>query len=309
MIPIIIGNYNKPELTAQCIDSIRENTPEGYSIVLVENGDKHCKKHQNVNRVVYNEPLGFTKTYNEGIRFARKNIVDWKYICLMNNDVTVRLGWLEPLIKTMESREKVAIVTPIIDSPKKKEHYDVPAHADLIGGHIYSVRRDKYEKDKVEEYPSINFACVLINRDFLDDHGILDESMHTFCSDQDLALRATRSGWKCFVCHESIVGHELNATVNDGTLIPADEKIKLVREDQKTFLDKWSGLWLNDIMRDIPLHLKNKYHAAVSFFIRYTDGTIVNWKTGELVKDPQKVIDTENVSEKFDKIKKEGLTN
>lgn len=309
MIPIVIGNYNKPKLTIACIDSIREHTTEGYGVVLVENGDKKCKKYPGINRITYDKPLGFTKAYNEGIRYARNNMIGWKYICLMNNDVTVKSGWLKPLVKAMESGEKVAIVTPLLDCPKNKEHYDIPAHADLMGGHIFSVRRDRHERDVVEKYHSVNFTCVLINREFLDDYGLLDESMNTFCSDQDLALRASFAGWKCLVCHESIVNHKLGATVSDGNLVPQKEKVKLIREDQKRFLDKWSGLWLNNILANIPLDKKVDYRAQVSFFIRYPDGTIINWKTGELIPNPQKILDTENVGEKFNKIKKEGLVN
>ena len=273
-------------------------------MVLVENGKKHCRKYRNINRISYEEPLGFTKAYNEGIRFARRHLVGWDYICLMNNDVTVRSGWLEPLIKTMESGEKVAMVAPLLDCPKNKEYYNIPVHADLIGGHILAIKRNEHKKDVVEEYGSINFSCVLISREFLDDHGLLDESMRTFCSDQDLSFRATCAGWKCLVCHESIVNHELNQTVNDETLMPREEKTKTYRGDQKRFLDKWSGLWLNDILEDIPLHKKVDYHARVSFFIQYPDGTIINWKTGESVKDTQRVLDTNNVTDKFEKIKR-----
>jgi len=208
----------------------------------------------------------------------------------------------------MESREKVAIVAPILDCPHNKEKYDIPAHADLIGGHVFGVNRDEYKEDVVGEYRSINFSCVLINRDFLDDHGLLDESMFTFCSDQDFALRASCAGWKCLVCYESIVNHEVNVTVNDEKLIPAKEKSRTLRKDQKRFLDKWSGLWLNEILEEIPLHKKVHYDAAVSFFIRYPDGAIINWRTGELMTSPQKILDTVNLTEKFAKIRKEGIS-
>lgn len=306
MIPIVIGNYGKAELTAHCIDSIKENTDAHHSIVLVENGTERRKKPPGVNYLHYEKPLGFTRAYNEGIRFARKNLIDWKYICLMNNDVRVEFGWLEPLIKTMETQEKVAIVSPILDCPNNKNDYDIPAHADLLGGHIFGLPRDKYKKETVESYHSINFTCVLINREFLDDYGLLDESMVTFCSDQDLALRASYAGWKCLICHESIVNHEVNATVNDETLIPAKEKSETLRKDQKQFLDKWSGLWLNEIMAEIPLNKKIHYDAAVSFFIRYPDGAIINWKTGELMTNPRKILDTVNLTEKFARIKGRG---
>ena len=297
MIPIVIGNYNKPELTEKCIKSIKENTND-YSIILVENGKRQTRKSPGVNYIKHNIPLGFTRAYNEGIRYARKYIMGWKHICLINNDVRVKKNWLPPLVRAINS-EDVAMVAPLFDDPVNK-YTSIPAHSDLIGGHILAMFNNEDMKG-IKKTLSLNFTCVMIKREFIDDWGLVDESMVTFCSDLDYSLRATQAGWKCLVVKDSLVWHELGQTVNK---LKDREEIK--QKDQIRFLSKWSGIFLNDVLKEIPLDIGRKAFAHVTFLIADEDGTIINWGTGEKIKHEKKIV-TEGVREQFENLKRMGI--
>jgi GT2 family glycosyltransferase len=302
MTPIVIGNYNKPKLTEKCIKSIKEHTDD-YSIVLVDNGEKHVKKTDGVNHILSDEPWGFTKAYNEGIRYAREMLVGWDYICLLNNDCQVKKNWLEPLLKAIKSEENIAIVTPLFKDPINADSISVPAHSDILGGHIFGI----YESKKaIEEVWSVNFTCVLISRKFIDDFGLLDETMHTFCSDIDYSLRAIQAGWKNLVCEESMIWHELNQTVSDEKLFTKEQKAELMKQDQITFINKWTGQFFNTVLERTPLDIKRKTKASVYFLIADPNGGVIKWGEGKIADGPTPggPIDTQNIRDKYDQIKR-----
>ena len=301
MIPVVIGNLNRPDLTHKCIHALNEHTKEDLRIIQVDNG---CEKPEQFTPYYLdygNKALGFTRAYNEGIRYARSNFKNWKYILLINNDVKVKKGWLEPLIAAMESQAMVAMTAPRLEDSKNK-HIGIPVHSDLIGGHIFSSPQDNNETTGTKMALSLNFTCVLINKEFIDDWGLMDESMVTFSSDLDYSLRATQAGWKCLVARESLVWHGLNETVKD---LPDSERIR--QKDQIRFLTKWSGLFLNEVMKDIPLDNRRNAYGRVTFLIADEDGTIINWGTGEKMRREEKRIQTEGVREQFEQLKRMGI--
>lgn len=302
MIPVIIGNLNRSDLTWKCIDSLHKHTQENLRIIQVDNG---CEKEEQFTpyHLWYDKPLGFTRTYNEGIRFARENFSNWEHILLVNNDIEVRENWFPLLKKAIKSRPKIAMVAPLFEDPLNIESYTIPVHADIIGGHTFAIRK-KTEKrqEEPQEALTLNFTCVLLNREFIDEFGLLDESMNTFCSDIDYSLRATQGGWKCLVVEKSMIWHELNQTVNE---LP--DKAGVMKRDQITFLNKWSGLFLNKFLDKIPLDLKRKAMGRVSFLIMDEDGTIINWGTQEKMKNSDKRIVTEGVREQFEQLKRLGI--
>ena len=126
--------------------------------------------------------------------------------------------------------------------------------------------------------------------------------MHTFCSDIDYSLRATQAGWKCLVVENSLIWHKLNQTVN-----AMEDKDKIMSKDQSAFLNKWSGLFLNNVLETIPLDVKRKAYGRVSFYIMDEDGTIINWGTGEKFQKKEKKIKTEGVREQYEQLKRMGF--
>ena len=299
MIPVVIGNVNRPDLTWKCIDSLQKYSgEEDIRIIQVDNG---CKDPERFTPyyLEYPEPLGFTRAYNEGIRYARKQFKKWDSVLLINNDCKVKSNFWEPLLAAMKSQPKVAIAAPLFEDPLNK-NISIPIHSDLIGGHIF--RHIDHNDKGIEWALSINFTCVLISREFIDEHGLLDESMHTFSSDIDYSLRATQAGWKCLVVKSVLIWHELNQTVN-----AMPDRMEVKTKDQITFLNKWSGIYFNEILKNIPLDIKRNAFANVTFLIADEDGSIINWGTSEKIKDPTKKIQTEGVREQFEQIKRLGF--
>ena len=95
-VSLIVLNYNKPQLTLECVQSIWQHT-EGYryEVVLVDNGSAD-------DLVAQLAPLGVAaQLVRVGINrfFGEGNNIGFeasrgRYVVFLNNDVTVTPGWL-----------------------------------------------------------------------------------------------------------------------------------------------------------------------------------------------------------------------
>jgi GT2 family glycosyltransferase len=81
----------------RALDALRQNTPEPYEVILVDNGggrDHSSPGGANVELVQNEENVGFGPASNQGAARARGDV-----LCLLNPDVLVEPGWLEPLLE------------------------------------------------------------------------------------------------------------------------------------------------------------------------------------------------------------------
>jgi len=121
LVSIVVTTWDSFDLTKQCIDSIKENTEYlSYKIILVDNGSKDgsiekLEKEFKDIRIIKNKiNKGFPYALNQGYIAAESF-----YVVHLNNDAFVTKGWLEELIKTIDSNEKFAVVGVKEVSPKK----------------------------------------------------------------------------------------------------------------------------------------------------------------------------------------------
>ena len=109
---IIILNYNKALLTLQCLYFLRRFTDMGTAeVIVVDNGSEATdfqllsQYARGVVVVRVNANRGFGEGCNIGAEHARG-----AHLVFMNNDVFVRPGWLEPLLRAVEDDPTVGAV-------------------------------------------------------------------------------------------------------------------------------------------------------------------------------------------------------
>ena len=88
-VAIIIVNWKKYNMTANCIESVIKCNYPNYEIILVDNESdtskvSKFKYRKNVKTILNSKNEGFSKANNQGIEYALKNNFD--YILLLNND-------------------------------------------------------------------------------------------------------------------------------------------------------------------------------------------------------------------------------
>lgn len=207
LISIVIPVFNHIELTRECIESIRRNTKVDCEIVVVDNGstDETASylRDESIHVITNSENLGFPRAANQGIESARG-----EYICLLNNDVTVLEGWLEPLLESLEQDSLVGIVGPKQVSPGGTVWHAGTAFGPednlTLARKPFHIFIDFPEDDPLvnvkRTYPAMNFGCCLIPARLFDKVGLLDDETFIFpglFEDVDWCLRLRKSGHMC----------------------------------------------------------------------------------------------------------------
>jgi len=144
--------------------------------------------------------------------------VDARYILLLNSDIEVTEGWLEPMIEQMEEDETVAACTPKILDFKRKTHFEYAGAAggymDHLGypfcqGRIFDhLEEDRGQFDQATDLFWGTGACLMIRTDLYRESGGLDEKFAGGCSEwgtgSDLSPPQQSTMWGELPCREEI---------------------------------------------------------------------------------------------------------
>ena len=172
-ISIVIGTMNHlDDFLKPCIESIKAHTNlEDKEVIIVANGCVDNTKEyveslgEPFKLVWFDNPLGFPRTYSEGIVASAGD-----YVILLNNDVVIlSRSWIDLLLNPFTD-QNVGLTGPL------KFTFD-------CGG---GVTREAFA-----------FWCVMIKREVFQKIGYLDEIFHPFGSeDIDFSIRASNEGYE-----------------------------------------------------------------------------------------------------------------
>lgn len=193
-------------------------TYENKSIIIIDN----CSTDGSVEwlnltypevKIILNEAnFGFSKGYNVGLKDNKS-----EYYLLLNTDVEVTPGLLEPMIEILGKDEKAAICQPKILSYHKRDHYEYAGAAggmlDRLGypfarGRLFfNCERDNQQYDNETEIFWSSGACFLIkSKCFWEANGFY-EYFFMQSEEVDLCWRIKLMGYKVMFTPASRVYH------------------------------------------------------------------------------------------------------
>lgn len=113
LVSIIIVNYNGKTFLKDCLRTLEaQSFPRSqFEVILVDNNSwdisvSYVEEHFPWVQIVKSkENLGFAGGNNLGVKHAKG-----KYIALLNNDTSVPVNWLKPLVERIEQDKKIAAV-------------------------------------------------------------------------------------------------------------------------------------------------------------------------------------------------------
>lgn len=246
---VAILNWNGQKLLEKFLPDVVTHSVHLAEVVVIDNGSTDnsvCWVEQNfpgVTVIKNSENKGFSSGYNSGLK-----TIDSELFILLNSDVQVTPGWLEPLIATFSDPKTVAAQPKILS-------YNQPTHFEYAGasggfidrdGFVFCRGRifDSYEQDTGQyDTPTEVFwatgACLAVRSEQYWELGGLDEDFFAHMEEIDLCWRLKNAGWKIMVAPTSTVYH-----VGGGTL----NKIN----PQKTFLNFRNNLFL--LLKNYRVH-------------------------------------------------------
>ena len=218
-ISAIAINYNKPELSAKCIESLKKQSRQPDKILLIDNGSSDGsaqilkKRFPDIDVVENNRNESFCRACNQGISLA-----ETEFILLINNDVVLDENFIKIILSAIEKDNNIGIAGGKILSSNGKyidSAGQILARSRKIVDRGYQME-DKGEYDKPEHMFSIAASAVLYRREMLEgikeDNRYFDENLEFFYEDMDLAWRAQKKGWKAYYEPKALAYHERGAT-------------------------------------------------------------------------------------------------
>ena len=113
-VAVIILNWNGATLLRRYLPSVVENTnPEIAEVIVADNGSSDESltllnvQFPKVKTLQLNKNYGFAEGYNRAVKMT-----NYKYTILLNSDVRVPKGWVEPLYEYMEAHPEVGACQP-----------------------------------------------------------------------------------------------------------------------------------------------------------------------------------------------------
>jgi len=216
---IIILNWNKGDLTIDCLESLYKMSYRDFEVILVDNGsvddsvDRISAKYPALKIIKNSENLGFTGGNNLGMKEAMKHSPG--YIMLLNNDTIVHESMLSELLKAIESNGEIGMVGPKIYYYGDNIIWSAGTWHDrllhrfkLIGmGH-----KDSGQFSKKRDVDELTACAMLIRREVIEKVGYLNDDYFTIVEDSEYCLRVKRAGYRLIFVPKSILWHKVSSS-------------------------------------------------------------------------------------------------
>ena len=225
-VTVAILNYNGEEMLGRFLPSVLQNSP-GARIVVADNASTDGsvafmkERFPGVELVLLDRNYGFAEGYNRVIEHTGT-----EYVLLLNSDVEVTPGWLEPLMAALDADENVVACQPKVLDYKRKSYFEYAGAAggfiDRYGypfcrGRIFdTVEEDKGQYDTVADIFWATGAALLIRTAAYRDAGGLDGRFFAHMEEIDLCWRLRARGHRIVCVPASTVYHVGGATLSVG---------------------------------------------------------------------------------------------
>lgn len=224
-VSLVTLNYNGLRFLKELFDSLRKCTYPNMEVIMVDN----CSADESVTFVRENYPEVKLLENPDNYMYARGNneglkIADGDYICLLNNDVDVDPGFIEPVVAAFEADKKLGAIQPKILGQQKRDHLE---YAGACGGFIdwlgypflrgrvfFTIEKDNGQYDDPLDIFWASGACFFIRREILEDVGTIDEDFMLHQEEIDLCWRMHLAGWKIRCIPSSRIWHHVGGTLD-----------------------------------------------------------------------------------------------
>jgi len=242
---VVVVSYNSVTTIGECVARVLRSLGESDELIVVDNASTDGTIHV-LNDLAETEPrlkvafnehnAGYSRAVNMGLLASRG-----KFLVTLNPDAFVEPGWLESLSARLKG--KTAVVGPISDS----------VGGDQFVGHVLGGRRPPLEelskllateqKGNTEETTFLVGLCVMVPREILNKHGLLDEGTELGADDLELSWRLTSLDYKLAVAQDVFVRHVQGVSFSS---LPFPERAKRQARSDFALIRKLEAFYGND---------------------------------------------------------------
>ncbi|GAO43115.1 glycosyltransferase family 2 protein [Flavihumibacter petaseus] len=228
-IAIVILNWNGRRHLENFLPTVIRHSHPHASIIVADNASSDDSvqwlqaHHPEVRVIQLDKNYGFAKGYNEALK-----LVEAEFYLLLNSDVEVTPGWLEPLLEGMDSNPSLGACQPKMHLWADKASFE---YAGAAGGWLDSLGYP-FARGRVFDYCELDHgqyddaikvfwasgAALLVRAELYRRLGGLDEFFFAHQEEIDFCWRLQLAGFEVMVFPKSLVYH-----VGGGTLPKGNE--------------------------------------------------------------------------------------
>ncbi len=281
---VVILNWNGRDYLQKFLPALVEHTTlPDVQLIVADNASTDTsipflqEHYPQIHTITLERNYGFAEGYNRALAQ-----VDAEYYILLNSDVEVTAGWIEPLIAQLDTHPTSAACQPKIHAYHKPTHFE---HAGACGGFLdalgypycrgrimHHTAQDNGQYDTAD--PSIFWAtgaCLAIRSSIYHQLGGLDAQFFAHMEEIDLCWRIKSRGHDIHCVTTSIVRH-----VGGGTL-SAQNPRKTHLNFRNNLLMLYKNMPTSQLWWVMPLRLLLDYLAALQMLVsgKYLDAQAV----------------------------------
>jgi len=248
---IIVLNWNGTEDTIACLKTIKNNSYNNYTIILVDNGSESeslsklknwcldsfskivfydeeiarkggddkgemlLKNEISSERLVFienNENLGFAKGNNVALEYILKT--KSSFAMLLNNDTLIEKDSISILMNFLTNNTDFMVATPQIRYFEPNDRiWNCGGKLTFFGSRKYYYAENKISKVPQKGHSSITFVtgCALLFK--FKQTGILSEDFFFGEEDYEFSLRMKKNKFKMVCVYDSIIYHKVGSSI------------------------------------------------------------------------------------------------
>ncbi|MCB9293552.1 MAG: bifunctional riboflavin kinase/FAD synthetase [Lewinellaceae bacterium] len=227
-VAVVILNYNGRAYLEQFLPSVLASTYPNYEVIVADNGSLDDslafigEAYPAIKTLDLKGNHGYARGYNLALRQ-----IEAPYYILLNSDVEVTEGWIEPIVELMERDPTVGACQPKIKGYHQRNYFEYAGAAggwlDNLGypfcrGRIFAVtERDSGQYESTQEVFWATGAAFFIRSQLFHGLGGFDPDYFAHSEEIDLCWRIKRAGYKVMARPRSVVYHVGGGTLSYNT--------------------------------------------------------------------------------------------
>jgi GT2 family glycosyltransferase len=229
-VSVVIINYNGQKYLEKFLPSVLAGTYSSMEVIVADNASTDesltflSEHYPSIRIIKLARNFGYAGGYNEALKEVKSD-----YYVLLNSDVEVTPGWIEPVIELMENDRQIGACQPKILSYQQKNQFEYAGAAggwmDCLGypfarGRIFDIcEKDNGQYDGVERIFWASGAALFVRAELFHQAKGFDTYFFAHMEEIDLCWRLQLLGYSIFACPVSVVYH-----VGGGTLPKGNER-------------------------------------------------------------------------------------
>ncbi len=273
-VTVIIPNLNGVSGLGACLESLRAQSMQDFSVILIDNGSEDQSAdfvethYPEVTLRRFPRNLGFSRAVNAGIRMSVT-----PYVILLNNDTVCEKHFVEEMVRAIEQTHAFSCAAKLVQMADP-DRIDSAGDFYCALGWAYARGKGKSAAryTKVCRIFSSCAAAAIYRREELEEIGLFDEAHFAYLEDIDVAYRARIAGYENYFAPRAVVRHVGSAA--SGSRYNAF-KIQLSSRNNIYLIYKnmpWPQILLNSPLLLAGFLIKMVFFARQGYLREYTAG-------------------------------------